>query len=313
MTIFDYNTLSPGLLSSPQITILLKQGLLLENFSEECIGPATYHMRIGGRFITCKNGQTQEFKLGERDNPSQGIRSRVSLSPNSLTFITTYEKFKLPNNIIARFNLKSKWVHRGILLGTGPIVDPELNAYLLIPLHNFSNSSIEIPYLSEIISVEFTKTHDPNQRYEINGKKCEYIINKSKNFKIDEYIERVGTNLPESSIAAQLTEVETNNKQISQQFNEFKSKIQKYSIVGAVAMAIALASLVTTITGLISDANKYVSDSKHQYSATIQQLSSRIDELQKLISNDQKQSEETRIIQENPKPENIEEIDKEEQ
>ena len=85
-------------------------------------------MRIGGKVLTWNKGEKVEYRLGDQDDLNKKLRSKVVLKPNSLTFVTTIEKFNLPKDIIARFNLKSKWVHQGLLLGTGPIVDPELNA-----------------------------------------------------------------------------------------------------------------------------------------------------------------------------------------
>ena len=144
-----------GMLSSPHIAYCAQKYRIIENYDESCLGPATYHMRLGGKVLTWEFGERVEYFLGENDNKKKNIRKKVILKPNSLTFITTIESFNLPKDIIARFNLKSKWVHQGILLGTGPIVDPELVANLLIPLHNFSNRDVEIEFNKKIISVEF--------------------------------------------------------------------------------------------------------------------------------------------------------------
>ena len=43
---------------------------------------------------------------------------------NSITFVQIESKIRLPNYIALRFNLRIQHVHRGLLLGTGPLVDP---------------------------------------------------------------------------------------------------------------------------------------------------------------------------------------------
>ena len=52
----------------------------------------------------------------------------------------------------------SAYVHRGLLLGTGPLVDPGFGGKLLIPLHNLTSSEYNIDTTEALIWIEFTKT-----------------------------------------------------------------------------------------------------------------------------------------------------------
>jgi deoxycytidine triphosphate deaminase len=78
------------------------------------------------------------------------------LPANSITFVQIESKIRLPNYIALRFNLRITHVHRGLLLGTGPLVDPGFAGDLLIPLHNLTSE----PYRMKagVIWIEFTKT-----------------------------------------------------------------------------------------------------------------------------------------------------------
>ena len=96
----------------------LNQNIETLNYEMKCLGPASYHMRIGREVLTWREGKQIDFILGERENQNDNVRTKVRLLPNSLTFLTTIEEFQLPKDIIARFNLKSKWIHQGLLLGT---------------------------------------------------------------------------------------------------------------------------------------------------------------------------------------------------
>jgi len=191
-----------GMLSSPQIAYCIKQYEIIKNYDLKCLGPATYNMRIGGRVLSWNNGQKEDYLLGKSEDKNQNIRRILTLRPNSLTFVTTIEKFNLPKDIIARFNLKSKLIHQGLLLGTGPIVDPELSANLLIPLHNFSSNDIDIEFGEELISVEFTKTLNPDAI--INLDDCEYVCNEHWNFDFEKYRDRIGKKVIESSVESTL-------------------------------------------------------------------------------------------------------------
>lgn len=57
----------------------------------------------------------------------------------------------------ARFNLHIRYVHKGILLGTGPLVDPGFSGSLLIPLHNLTDNDYFVSGGDSIVWIEFTK------------------------------------------------------------------------------------------------------------------------------------------------------------
>ena len=66
-------------------------------------------------------------------------------------------KLLLPEYIAARFNLHIRHVHKGLLLGTGPLIDPGFSGRILIPLHNLTDNDYELSGGDGIIWVEFTK------------------------------------------------------------------------------------------------------------------------------------------------------------
>lgn len=290
-----------GMLSSPQIAYCQKYYNIIEGYKESCLSSATYHMRIGGPVLTWENGNKIEFTLSEFDDETKKKRSSIDLQPNSLTFVTTIEEFNLPKDIIARFNLKSKWVHKGLLLGTGPIVDPELKARLLIPLHNFSSQPISIKYNKKLISVEFTKTLNPEDPH-IKLKDFEYKNNKSRIFDFFGYRERVGGSV-ESSVSNkfdlfsnQMDLFTDQMKQHKIDFNTATEKVRDSSkrfnltaILTAIGTLIGLVVLVITTWMLLSSTFEQLNDAKNivkqyqsnniDYSAFV--LKKDYDELQK--------------------------------
>lgn len=256
---FNDNNIPQGMLSSPHIAYCVRKYDIVQNYDESCLGPATYHMRLGGKVLTWELGKKIEYILGENDDTNKNIRKNLILKPNSLTFVTTIEKFNLPKDIIARFNLKSKWVHQGILLGTGPIVDPELVANLLIPLHNFSNQTIEIEYNKKIISVEFTKTLNPEASIEIDGYKFCYKKNESRVFDFDKYRQRISDKKIESSVSSTF---EKYDKSIS----SYKNRLSTFTWSSAIAILaayIGLVTLVITTYMFISSARNEVNEAKN--------------------------------------------------
>ena len=61
------------------------------------------------------------------------------LPPNTISFIQIEPKIRLPDYIAIRFNLRITHVHRGLLLGTGPLIDPGFSGIPLIPLHDLTS------------------------------------------------------------------------------------------------------------------------------------------------------------------------------
>ena len=84
----------------------------------------------------------------------------IQLARNSISYLWIREKLLLPEYIAARFNLHIRHVHKGILLGTGPLVDSGFFGRLLIPLHNLTDNDYTIVGGDGIIWVEFTKVSE---------------------------------------------------------------------------------------------------------------------------------------------------------
>jgi deoxycytidine triphosphate deaminase len=82
----------------------------------------------------------------------------LQIPANSIVFVECDLDFRIPEYIALRFNLHIEHVHRGLLLGTGPLVDPGFRGKLCIPIHNLTSEDYEISRKEGLIWVEFTKT-----------------------------------------------------------------------------------------------------------------------------------------------------------
>ena len=156
--------IQPALLNSADIKKYVDRGCLIErdvfyDKLDKRLKTASYEMRFLGelhRWDTKNDGTLEPCCMKIRYGDA------VKLPGNSITYLWMKEKLLLPEYIAARFNLHIRHVHKGILLGTGPMVDPGFSGSLLIPLHNLTNNDYEIDGGEGIIWVEFTKlnVHD---------------------------------------------------------------------------------------------------------------------------------------------------------
>lgn len=148
--------IQPALLNSLDIKKYVEKGCLIEkvDFESTRLKTASYEMRLLGKLYDWES--TKDGKLRPRCREiCDGVQ--VVLPRNSITYLWMKEKILLPEYIAARFNLHIRYVHKGILLGTGPLVDPGFFGNLLIPLHNLTDNDYILEGGDGIIWVEFTK------------------------------------------------------------------------------------------------------------------------------------------------------------
>lgn len=81
----------------------------------------------------------------------------LKLPRNSIVFVTLEPYFRMPDYIAGRFNLTIKDVYRGLLVGTGPLVDPGFEGPLSVPIHNLTSNDYEITTGDPLVWMEFTK------------------------------------------------------------------------------------------------------------------------------------------------------------
>jgi len=148
-----FDDIFPSMLTAEQITNYARVTGLIFQFDEKFLKGATYEVGISGDAFSWNGDGTKNILPVQNSKQNE-----VILAPNSITFVETDVEFRLPNYIAVRFNLHIKLVHRGLLLGTGPIVDPGFRGKLLIPLHNLTSSPYTIASGEKIVWIEFSKT-----------------------------------------------------------------------------------------------------------------------------------------------------------
>jgi len=159
-----------ALLNSADIVRYVYTTGMIDEFCFKNLSGATYTCNYSGRYCYWDDKNIQHKGLLEDDE--------LILPPNSITFLEIEQFFRIPIYIVLRFNLKVSHVYKGLLLGTGPIVDPNFVGHLYIPLHNLTSNEYSIKKGAELINVEFTKlSHNPDWDIE-EGSEQKNIIDK---------------------------------------------------------------------------------------------------------------------------------------
>jgi deoxycytidine triphosphate deaminase len=135
-----------GVLLSDQIHFYVERVGLIEGWEPSSLKPASYGLRLGGRYYS--NGEFGDLRPGQK----------LTIPRNSIVYVSMLEVINMPMYMIGRFNLKIDLIYQGIILGTGPQVDPGFRGRLSCPLHNISNNDVELEYGQRFATIDFVKT-----------------------------------------------------------------------------------------------------------------------------------------------------------
>jgi deoxycytidine triphosphate deaminase len=212
---------------------------------------ASYETRPG-KFVISYDEQgrlvREDFELGQH-----GV---IRIPGNSITFVSTRDRFFLPNYIAMRFNLRIKHVHRGLLLGTGPLVDPGYNKEILIPLHNLTDDDYHISLDEGLIWVEFTKTSAFLTDEEVavpardlSGDLKERGLPENTKKEIEQYLFKANSGRPiRSSIPKAILEAKASATKAAKRVQA----LQNIGIIALISLAIGLVSVFVAMLNLVS-------------------------------------------------------------
>lgn len=151
--------ISSGLLNSADIADYVNTVKIFDPFILGNLKTASYELPFSGSVFWWDPETKQQIQkqIKSKDNT-------FALKPNSIAYVQPDTTFYLPDYIALRFNLRITHVHQGLLLGTGPLVDPGFCGRLLIPLHNLTANEYVFVYGNGFIWIDFTKL-SPNARW----------------------------------------------------------------------------------------------------------------------------------------------------
>lgn len=124
-----------------------KVGRMIRPLQLANLKPASYELTLGPLYVM--NGRQGTLSEDKR---------KLIIKPNSIAFVSMREQLLLPHWLAGRFDLSINFIYQGLLLGTGPQVDPGFQGVLSCPLHNISNGSIELEFGKPFAKIDFVKT-----------------------------------------------------------------------------------------------------------------------------------------------------------
>ncbi|HVN66069.1 MAG TPA: dCTP deaminase [Methanomicrobiales archaeon] len=166
-----------GIMSDVEITHSLEsKELIIHEFDKEFLNPASYDARAGKQIFKTRPGR------GLTDISEKGV---AIIEIGEFAIISTHESFELPKNIAGKIGLRSHYARKGIIILSGPQVDPGFKGILTVGIYNVGPKDVAIPYLEPFCTIEFYKltvpatkgyTGEYQNQIKIPSKDIEYFV-----------------------------------------------------------------------------------------------------------------------------------------
>ncbi|MGH7205604.1 MAG: hypothetical protein ACREI2_05285 [Nitrospiraceae bacterium] len=275
--------IGPSLLNSADIEDYVRMTGMLHPFNRGKLKSASYEAAIRGRCIWWDaKGEQCEVQLQKEGD-------EFRLEANSIAFVQVEPYFRLPNYIALRFNLKITHVHRGILLGTGPLVDPGFVGRLLIPLHNLTTNPYRFRYGDGLIWIEFTKTsvfpewvQDKETAVGLTRKGSFHPFPEPKHdLPPEDYLRKAS---PHKPIRSSIPESKEDAREARVLAKRAHDHVQTLQLAGGVVLLLTLGGLGYATWTLIQDAWKAVADVQQQLHSHIEREKDQARILEEILS-----------------------------
>jgi deoxycytidine triphosphate deaminase len=304
--------IAPALLNSADICDYVAATGMIYPFDSKKLKSASYAVPILGKLIYWdEQGKKQILNMSQSNqseilNKRKGIETdEFTLKKNSIAFVTLQPMFRLPDYIAIRFNLKITHVYRGLLLGTGPLVDPGFTGRLSIPLHNLTNNDYTFSVAEDLIWMEFTKL-SPNKRWKKrmigdNLRQGDYVeFRNDPNADVEDYLHKAIKSPCPYSIRSSIPEVFQNAEKAATDAANTLKLFQGIGAISILGLIITLGALFFQVFSLVREKDDVVNKTNNQLELlqkTITNMQDEINTLKKELNTTKKEPSRQNIKQ----------------
>jgi dCTP deaminase len=140
------------MLTDAEITRSIEKGeFSLEPFEPTCLQPASYDCRVG----------STAFVSSGREKIDLAHRGVLVVEPGEFVVVETLEKVALGPRIAAQLGLRSEYARRGLLMLSGPQIDPGFEGILVVRLMNLAPTTVALPYKSPFLTLQVFRLSEP--------------------------------------------------------------------------------------------------------------------------------------------------------
>jgi len=265
------------MLSADRIQFYVDKVRLIDPFDVEKLKPASYGLTLGPSY----QHEGTLYQLTP-------LKPTLVIPENSIVFVSMRESLRLPHYMAARFNLAIEHIYKGLLLGTGPQVDPGFQGVLSCPLHNISNEPIRIDLDEHLATIDFIKTtgiHD--------GRKdlLEAVKDEDELYSRREEIQGFGGYSNQffrrdKRWVRPILAYPSGDREVASSVHDLEEDIESFRKIGLIGAAGLLLSLVLALGPLFIDVQNDLQDARNE-TATLEnqvtELRGQISRLERII------------------------------
>jgi deoxycytidine triphosphate deaminase len=259
-----FPTIHPALLNTADLLDYVAETGMIYPFEvppddpSELLKPASCGIRLAGHYVYWDTGPDGEAVKVEGTLVSG---QELVLKKNSIVYVTLEPMLRLPDYIAARFNLTIRDIYRGILVGTGPLVDPGFTGRLSLPLHNLTFNDYPIKAGEPIVWMEFTKISNNDEWVRLprdrprKGAYVRFPKRKKERRNVHDYLLYAYPGPITSSIPPLLGEANASAAAAESAVNRQQRIFAAVSIPTAVLIVLAVAAILFQVVALVNDSN----------------------------------------------------------
>lgn len=253
--------IAPALLNTADLLEYIAATAMVHPFSVDpakatvVLKPASCALRLLGQVLYWKGPDAEHAEKVTRELRAE---EELLLAPNSIVYVTLEPTLRLPDYIAARFNLTIKEIYRGVLVGTGPLVDPGFVGQIYLPLHNLTCNEYRLVGGEPVAWMEFTKI-SPNGswcEHDSNGRSAPYVPfpdRKQERKTVEDYLGRSSPTPVMSSISTSVVKAQRSARASERAVTRTRLTITVASAVALGALLVALIAIYLQVVSVVDD------------------------------------------------------------
>jgi len=125
--------------------------LAIAPFEDGCLEPASYDFRVGD----------QAFLSGTDAIADVANKGLIIMEPGEFAVIATRETVRCGPQFAAQLGLDSKYARQGLVLLSGPQIDPGFHGVLIVRVTNLAPRRITLTHEARFLTVQFFRLSRP--------------------------------------------------------------------------------------------------------------------------------------------------------
>ncbi|MGD1158048.1 MAG: hypothetical protein ABSA41_19785 [Terriglobia bacterium] len=125
--------------------------IILDPFDPARVEPASYDIRVG----------TWAFSSSSKEKVNLSQKGVLIIEPGEFAVLESRERVELDTRTAAQLGLPSEYASRGLLMLSGPQIDPGFVGVLVVRMINLAPKPIALPYEAPFLTVQFFRLSNP--------------------------------------------------------------------------------------------------------------------------------------------------------